>query len=142
MRAEILGLFSDIQLPKACAIRQCLLIPLRLASYKYRGSRLVHFTTVALPSLFLSFTTLSTMGSGQPSLLKGTVEAVKACPREIFNFWLFFCTAVWSFCGVAKGFDEGLYCLHQMTTLWGADNLCRQHRLRSCHEELQATIWS
>jgi hypothetical protein len=51
--------------------------------------------------------------------IKGTVEAVKACPREIFNFWLFFCTAVWSFCGVAKGFDEGSYCLHEMTTSWG-----------------------
>ncbi|KAJ4354124.1 uncharacterized protein N0V89_005857 [Didymosphaeria variabile] len=47
------------------------------------------------------------MGSEKPSLLKGTVDAVKACPREIFNFWLFFCTAVWSFSGVAKGFDEG-----------------------------------
>lgn len=41
------------------------------------------------------------------SLLKDTVNSVKACPREIFNVWLFFCTAVWSFSGVAKGFDEG-----------------------------------
>ncbi|KAH4303226.1 hypothetical protein HBH64_071890 [Parastagonospora nodorum] len=44
---------------------------------------------------------------GKPSLVKATVEAVRACPPEIFNVWLFFCTAVWSFSGVAKGFDEG-----------------------------------
>ncbi|OAL51469.1 general substrate transporter [Pyrenochaeta sp. DS3sAY3a] len=43
----------------------------------------------------------------KPNLLKTTIEAIKACPPEIFNFWLFFCTAVWSFSGVAKGFDEG-----------------------------------
>lgn len=42
------------------------------------------------------------------SLLKDTVKAIKACPPEIFNVWLFFCTAVWSFSGVAKGFDEGM----------------------------------
>ncbi|KAF3011184.1 hypothetical protein E8E13_011575 [Curvularia kusanoi] len=44
---------------------------------------------------------------GKPSLVAATVAAVKACPSEIFNVWLFFCTAVWSFSGVAKGFDEG-----------------------------------
>lgn len=48
---------------------------------------------------------------GKPSLVKATVEAVKACPPEIFNVWLFFCTAVWSFSGVAKGFDEGEFLL-------------------------------
>ena len=45
---------------------------------------------------------------GKSSLVKATVAAVKACPPEIFNVWLFFCTAVWSFSGVAKGFDEGM----------------------------------
>jgi hypothetical protein len=45
---------------------------------------------------------------GKPSLVKATVEAIRACPPEIFNVWLFFCTAVWSFSGVAKGFDEGM----------------------------------
>ncbi|PVI00957.1 general substrate transporter [Periconia macrospinosa] len=44
---------------------------------------------------------------GKSSLLKDTIQAIKACPPEIFNFWLFFCTAAWSFSGVAKGFDEG-----------------------------------
>ncbi|PSN74168.1 general substrate transporter [Corynespora cassiicola Philippines] len=44
---------------------------------------------------------------GKPSLLKATKDAIQACPREIFNWHLFFCTAVWSFSGVAKGFDEG-----------------------------------
>jgi hypothetical protein len=48
---------------------------------------------------------------GKPSLLRGTIEAIKACPPEIFNVWLFFCTAVWSFSGVAKGFDEGEFSL-------------------------------
>jgi len=43
------------------------------------------------------------------SLLKATVKAIKAVPPEIFNIWLFFCTAVWSFSGVAKGFDEGMF---------------------------------
>ncbi|KAJ5052996.1 general substrate transporter [Bipolaris maydis] len=33
----------------------------------------------------------------KPSLLKDTVKAIKGCPPEIFNVWLFFCTAVWSF---------------------------------------------
>lgn len=45
---------------------------------------------------------------GKSSLVKATIAAVKACPPEIFNVWLFFCTAVWSFSGVAKGFDEGM----------------------------------
>jgi hypothetical protein len=44
----------------------------------------------------------------KPSLIKSTRDAVKACPSEIFNWWLFFCVAVWSFSGVAKGFDEGM----------------------------------
>jgi len=43
----------------------------------------------------------------KPSLIKATREAVKASPSEIFNWWLFFCVGVWSFSGVAKGFDEG-----------------------------------
>lgn len=29
-------------------------------------------------------------------------------PREIFNWYLFLCTAIWAFSGVAKGFDEGI----------------------------------
>ncbi|KAF2008401.1 general substrate transporter [Aaosphaeria arxii CBS 175.79] len=41
------------------------------------------------------------------SLIKSTKEAIQASPKEIFNWYLFFCTAVWSFSGVAKGFDEG-----------------------------------
>jgi MFS family permease len=45
--------------------------------------------------------------TAKPSLIKATRDAVKACPREIFSGWLFFCVAVWSFSGVAKGFDEG-----------------------------------
>ncbi|KAL5113489.1 hypothetical protein ACEQ8H_008625 [Pleosporales sp. CAS-2024a] len=47
------------------------------------------------------------MTSGKSNLLRDTIQAIKACPPEIFNFWLFFCTAAWSFSGVAKGFDEG-----------------------------------
>lgn len=53
----------------------------------------------------------------KPSLLKDTIKAIRACPSEIFNAWLFYCTAVWSFSGVAKGFDEGK---HAITRLGGA----------------------
>ncbi|KAF3043808.1 hypothetical protein E8E12_010463 [Didymella heteroderae] len=44
---------------------------------------------------------------GNFSLVKATIAGVKACPSEIYNSWLIFCTIVWSFSGVAKGFDEG-----------------------------------
>jgi hypothetical protein len=46
--------------------------------------------------------------TAKPSLIKATRDAVKACPREIFSGWLFFCVAVWSFSGVAKGFDVSI----------------------------------
>lgn len=42
------------------------------------------------------------------SLVSTTRAALKESPREIFNWWLLFNTCVWSFSGVAKGFDEGL----------------------------------
>lgn len=50
---------------------------------------------------------LRTAIMGKSSLLKDTIQAIEACPPEIFNFWLFFCTVAWSFSWVAKGFDEG-----------------------------------
>ena len=40
-------------------------------------------------------------------LISATRRAVKESPREIFNLYLFFCNAIVSFSGVAKGFDEG-----------------------------------
>lgn len=43
------------------------------------------------------------------SLVSTTRAALKESPREIFNWWLFFNTCVWSFSGVAKGFDEGMF---------------------------------
>ncbi|KAG7052062.1 hypothetical protein JMJ77_0002671 [Colletotrichum scovillei] len=41
------------------------------------------------------------------SLIKATTDAIRGSPREIFNPYLFLCTWIWSFSGVAKGFDEG-----------------------------------
>ncbi|KAK2034429.1 general substrate transporter [Colletotrichum zoysiae] len=41
------------------------------------------------------------------SLISATIAAVRNSPREIFNRYLFGCTLIWSFSGVAKGFDEG-----------------------------------
>ncbi|OLN87135.1 Quinate permease 10 [Colletotrichum chlorophyti] len=41
------------------------------------------------------------------SLIRATTDAVKNSPREIFNWYLLSCTWIWSFSGVAKGFDEG-----------------------------------
>ncbi|KAK1722193.1 general substrate transporter [Colletotrichum lupini] len=41
------------------------------------------------------------------SLIKATTAAIRDSPREIFNRYLFICTWIWSFSGVAKGFDEG-----------------------------------
>jgi sugar porter (SP) family MFS transporter len=41
------------------------------------------------------------------SLLSTTREAVRESPRELFNWYLIFCTLATSFSGVAKGFDEG-----------------------------------
>ncbi|KAL3297957.1 quinate transport protein [Colletotrichum asianum] len=43
------------------------------------------------------------------SLISATTAAVRNSPREIFNRYLFICTWIWSFSGVAKGFDEGVY---------------------------------
>jgi MFS family permease len=59
--------------------------------------------------------------SAKPSLIKATRDAVKACPREIFSGWLFFCVAVWSFSGVAKGFDEGERIYYLFVLFWLAD---------------------
>ncbi|EXF82378.1 hypothetical protein CFIO01_01838 [Colletotrichum fioriniae PJ7] len=41
------------------------------------------------------------------SLIKATTAAIRDSPKEIFNRYLFICTWIWSFSGVAKGFDEG-----------------------------------
>ncbi|KAL8343308.1 hypothetical protein RB598_004581 [Gaeumannomyces tritici] len=38
---------------------------------------------------------------------QGHQKAIKDSPREIFNWYLLICTWIWSFSGVAKGFDEG-----------------------------------
>lgn len=43
----------------------------------------------------------------RPNIIKTTKEAIKDSPREIFNWYLLICTWIWSFPGVAKGFDEG-----------------------------------
>ncbi|KAF5681226.1 quinate transporter [Fusarium heterosporum] len=43
----------------------------------------------------------------RPNMIKATRRAIKHSPKEIFNWYLFGCTFVWSFAGVAKGFDEG-----------------------------------
>jgi hypothetical protein len=45
----------------------------------------------------------------QTNMIAATSAAIKECPREIFNLYLFACTCIWSFSGVAKGFDEGMY---------------------------------
>jgi hypothetical protein len=41
------------------------------------------------------------------SLIKLARDAIRNDPNEIFNLYLVFCTCIWSFAGVAKGFDEG-----------------------------------
>jgi hypothetical protein len=43
----------------------------------------------------------------RPSMIKITRDAIRNDPREIFNWWTLACTWIWSFAGVAKGFDEG-----------------------------------
>ncbi|KAI1393114.1 general substrate transporter [Hypoxylon trugodes] len=43
----------------------------------------------------------------KPSFIATTVANVKNSPREIFNWYIIVCTCLWSFSGVAKGFDEG-----------------------------------
>ncbi|KXJ88341.1 general substrate transporter [Microdochium bolleyi] len=43
----------------------------------------------------------------RPNMIKATKQAIKDSPREIFNWYLLMCTCIWSFSGVAKGFDEG-----------------------------------
>lgn len=49
------------------------------------------------------------------NLISSTRAAIKDSPPEIFNWYLIFCTCVWSFSGVAKGFDEGMWmlCIHE-----------------------------
>lgn len=50
----------------------------------------------------------------KPNMIAATKKAIKDSPREIFNWYLLACTCIWSFSGVAKGFDEGslsLLCL-------------------------------
>ncbi|KAI7378913.1 MFS quinate transporter [Hortaea werneckii] len=44
---------------------------------------------------------------GSNNLIARTSQAVRDTPREVFNFYLFFCNAIVSLSGVAKGFDEG-----------------------------------
>lgn len=44
----------------------------------------------------------------RPSMIQITRDAIRNDPKEIFNWWVLFCTWVWSFSGVAKGFDEGV----------------------------------
>ncbi|KAI9170713.1 Quinate permease [Paramyrothecium foliicola] len=44
---------------------------------------------------------------GHSNMIAATKAAIKECPREIFNFYLLACACIWSFSGVAKGFDEG-----------------------------------
>ncbi|ELQ33394.1 quinate permease [Pyricularia oryzae Y34] len=48
---------------------------------------------------------------GSTNVIKATKAAIKECPREIFNFYLLACACIWSFSGVAKGFDEVLTCV-------------------------------
>ena len=40
-------------------------------------------------------------------MIKATKKAIKDSPREIFNWYAMICTWIWSFSGVAKGFNEG-----------------------------------
>lgn len=40
-------------------------------------------------------------------MIQITRDAIRNDPKEIFNWWVLVCTWVWSFSGVAKGFDEG-----------------------------------
>ncbi|KAF6812428.1 quinate permease [Colletotrichum sojae] len=63
------------------------------------------------------------------SLISATTAAVENSPREIFNWYLFGCTWVWSFSGVAKGFDEGniasLVTMAVLKKRFGIDNHVR-----------------
>ncbi|KAM5341691.1 hypothetical protein ACJ41O_014722 [Fusarium nematophilum] len=43
----------------------------------------------------------------RPNMIKATRKAIKDSPKEIYNWYLLMCTCIWSFSGVAKGFDEG-----------------------------------
>lgn len=43
----------------------------------------------------------------RPNMIKATKKAIKDSPREIFNWYAMICTWIWSFSGVAKGFNEG-----------------------------------
>jgi hypothetical protein len=43
------------------------------------------------------------------NLISNTKNAVRESPKEIFNWYLLFCTLAVSFSGVAKGFDEGKF---------------------------------
>jgi MFS family permease len=42
-------------------------------------------------------------------LIRDTKAAVKNSPPQIFNWYLFVCTWLWSLPGVSKGFDEGKF---------------------------------
>lgn len=78
------------------------------------------------------------------SLVAATIAAVKNSPREIFNLHLLYCVLIWSFSGVAKGFDEGKFTSmisNNYTNNLFADNiLLRQHRLARCPDSLQRSI--
>ena len=47
------------------------------------------------------------------SLISTTRAAVRESPKEVFNWFLIFCTLAVSFSGVAKGFDEGNIAKHR-----------------------------
>ncbi|KAK7940970.1 quinate permease [Apiospora aurea] len=55
---------------------------------------------------------------GNTNVIKATKAAIKECPSEIFNFYLIACVCIWSFSGVAKGFDEGRKFTFQILTLF------------------------
>lgn len=41
------------------------------------------------------------------SLIADTRKAIRDAPKGIFNWYVFMCTLIFAFPGVAKGFDEG-----------------------------------
>lgn len=43
----------------------------------------------------------------KPGLIQASLGAIRNNPKEIFNWYILFCTCIWSLSGVAKGFDEG-----------------------------------
>ncbi|KAF5710992.1 transcription factor [Fusarium globosum] len=60
-----------------------------------------------LPSHSPAFHSYTQLNMARPNMIKATRRAIKDSPKEIFNWYLLACTCIWSFSGVAKGFDEG-----------------------------------